>query len=96
MADEARDRAIRMLEETHDFPADYSLAVIVMNDATVVNAVKAAVQIDIAPGGVSCDTVASRGARYLSLRFTVRCADAVAVLALHERVRVVPGVVRVL
>jgi putative lipoic acid-binding regulatory protein len=96
MVDDSHARAIKLLEETHDFPADYPLSVIVMNDAVVVTAVKVAVETDIVAGGVTCDTVASRGAKYLSLRFMVRCADAEAVLALHARVRVVPGVVRVL
>ena len=93
-----RERAIKLLEETHEFPCDYHLTVIVMNDSTVVNEVKMAVEFGVAKGSdpVACDTNASRGAKYLSLRFTVPVQDADAVLALHARVRVVKGVVRVI
>lgn len=93
-----RDRAIQLLEETHEFPCDYHLTVIVMNDPAVVDDVKMAVELGRAPGSgaIGCETNASSAAKYLSLRFTVPVSDADAVLALHARVKVIKGVVRVI
>lgn len=93
-----RDRALRLLEETHEFPCDYHFTVIVMNDGAVVTDVKMAVEFGRWPGApaVVCETTASSAAKYLSLRFTVPVPDADAVLALHARVKVVKGVVRVI
>lgn len=95
---EERERALRLLEETHEFPCDYYLTVIVMNDEAVVAEVRMAVDLGLAAGAdpVRCETVPSRASKYLSLRLTVSCQDADAVLALHARVKVIKGVVRVM
>jgi putative lipoic acid-binding regulatory protein len=93
-----RERAIKLLEETHEFPGEYHLSVIVMNDESVVDDVQMAVEFGRGPGAepVKRQTTPSSGSKYLSLRFSVLVADADAVLALHARVRVIKGVVRVI
>lgn len=93
-----RERAIQLLEETHEFPGEYHLSVIVMNDEAVVDDVQMAVEYGRGPAAdpVKRETTASSGSKYLSLRFTIVVTDADAVLALHARVRVVKGVVRVI
>jgi len=93
-----REQWIELLEATHEFPGEYPLTVIIQNDSQIAQAVRVAVDAGL-PSPISdaaLEIVSSRGARYLSLRFTVRLPDAEAVLALHERVQIVVGVVRIL
>lgn len=91
-------RYIKLLEDTHEFPGEYPLTVIILNQTSVRDAVRAAVDRGLAAPlpDAALEIVSSRRARYLSLRFTVRVPDAEAVLSLHARVKVVTGVVRVL
>lgn len=91
-------RYIKLLEDTHEFPGEYPLTVIILNEATIRDAVRAAIDAGLREPlpDAALEIVSSRGARYLSLRFMVRLPDAEAVLALHARVKVVAGVVRVL
>lgn len=93
-----RARYIKLLEDTHEFPGEYPLTVIILNQSSVRDAVRSAIDRGLPSPlpDAALEIVSSRAARYLSLRFMVRLPDAAAVLALHERVKGIPGVVRVL
>lgn len=99
MSDDAeRKRLLDLIEATHEFPGDYPLTVIILNESSVLTAVRAAVDagLPVPHPDDKLEIVSSSGARYLSLRFMVRLADATAVLDLHARVKTVAGVVRVI
>lgn len=98
MDDAERQRYLKLLEDTHTFPGEYPLTVIILNETSIRDAVKAAIDIGLREPlpDAALEIVSSRGAKYLSLRFMVRLPDAAAVLALHARVKGVAGVVRVL
>ena len=94
--DEARARALALLEATHRFPCDYALTVIAHNRDVVTEAVKKAVlegQEDT--GEVGHEMRASQGGRYVSHRLSVPVRDAAEVLVLYARVRAIDGVVTV-
>lgn len=95
---EERERALALLEATHEFPARYMIRVIVMNDAAVIARVRAVAETGLpAPlGGGDWEEIPSKAGRYLSLRIAVMCADAAAIVDLHARVRDVEGVVQIL
>jgi putative lipoic acid-binding regulatory protein len=98
LTDDARARAIALLEATHQFPTRYPVSIICLNTDDVVAEVRAAVE-EGQPGPLPDDayeTVMSKGGRYSSHRFQVPCQDAEAVLALHERLRRISGVKTVL
>jgi putative lipoic acid-binding regulatory protein len=96
--DDARARAIALLEATHQFPGEYPVSVIVVNVETVVAEVRAAVEFGLAQplGDDAYETVLSGGGRYSSHRFRVWCQGAEDVLALYERIRRIEGVKSVL
>lgn len=98
MSEHEHARYIKLLEDTHEFPGEYPLTVIIVNETSVRDAVRAAIDAGLRNPlpDAALEIVSSRGARYLSLRFTVRVPDAEAVLALHARVKVVAGVIRVM
>jgi putative lipoic acid-binding regulatory protein len=97
-ADDGRVRALELLKATIEFPCEYAISIIVRNEPDVVTAVRAAAEQGLAAplSGDAYVEVPSRAGKYLSLRLRVPCADAVAVLELHARVKVVPGVIQVL
>jgi putative lipoic acid-binding regulatory protein len=94
---EDRARALALLEATHQFPVDYAVSIITVNDEAVVSEMRAAVE-DGLPEPLSdahYQTVQSRGGRYTSHRFKVPCREPQEVLALYDRVRRVKGVITV-
>jgi putative lipoic acid-binding regulatory protein len=98
LSDDARARAIALLEATHQFPVEYPVTVIAVNVESVIAEVRAAVEHGlVAPLPADAyETVLSGGGRYASHRFRIPCQDAEAVLALYERIRLVEGVKTVL
>ena len=95
--DEARRRAIDLLEANHVFPGDYGMSVVAINADAVTAAVLAAARAetgDLAPLGH--ETRSSAGSKYLSHRLSVRVVDAEQVLRLYARLREVEGVITVL
>lgn len=92
--EEARERALALLEATHQFPCDYSLTVIAFNDAPVTTAVKAAVTEGVPDH--SHQAIESKAGKYLSHRFAVKVTDAAHVLDIYARIRAVDGVVTIL
>jgi putative lipoic acid-binding regulatory protein len=96
--DDARARAIALLEATHQFPVEYPVSVIVIHAEAVVAEVRAAVEAGLeAPLAEDAyETVLSGGGRYSSHRFRVLCQRPEDVLALYERLRRIEGVKSVL
>jgi hypothetical protein len=94
-ADADRGRSLALLEATHRFPVEYHLSVIALHSLEVALAVRAAVEAG--PGGPVPDDayvqIPSKGGKYASHRFRVRCATAEEVLDLYGRVRAVVGVI---
>ena len=95
---EARRRAIELLEAEHDFPGDFSVAVIARNEEDVSAAVLAAAAEGLgAPlGDEAHERHPSAHGKYVSHRLKVPCASAEAVLGLYARLRAVDGVITIL
>jgi putative lipoic acid-binding regulatory protein len=93
-----RQQLIEIIEATHEFPGDYPLSIIVLNDSAVQNQVRMAVDAGLPKPlpDSACTVVASSRGRYISLRFMVPCENADDVLAVHERVKGIPGIIKVL
>jgi len=96
--DDPRVRALALLEATHRFPTEYSVSVIVRNDAAVMAQLR-----DTVEHGLTArlpvdayETVQSSGGKYSSHRFRVPCRTAEDVLDLYDRIRRIDGVMSVL
>lgn len=89
-----RQRALALLEATHQFPCAYELTVIAFNQPDTTAALRGAVVPEGEP--VAHRTVESRAGKYLSHRFSVNVAAATDVLEIYARVRRVEGVVTIL
>jgi putative lipoic acid-binding regulatory protein len=98
LSDEDRERALALLAATHQFPVDYSVSIITVNDEVVISEVRAAVGegLPVPLADDAYDKVLSKGGRYSSHRFKVLCQAPEDVLALYERIRRVQGVITVL
>jgi putative lipoic acid-binding regulatory protein len=92
--EEARARALALLEATHVFPVAYEVTVITITSDDIHGAVRAAAGhgLDAPLGDEDHTTVPSKGGKYTSHRLRVRCARPVDVLALYERLRAIEGV----
>src|SRR5262245_56946529 len=95
---EARRRAIELLEAEHDFPGDFSVAVIARNEEQVTAAVLAAAAEGLGErlGEGAHEQHPSAQGKYVSHRLKVPCATAEAVLALYARLRAVDGVITIM
>ena len=92
--DDARARAIALLEATHQFPVEYQVSIIAVSDEVVITQVRAAVEHGLEeplPEG-SYVTVQSGAGRYASHRFLIPVRTAQDVLDLYERLRKIEGV----
>jgi putative lipoic acid-binding regulatory protein len=98
LSDDARARAIALLEATHQFPVDYPVSIIAVTDDAVIAQVRAAVELglDKAIPDDAYERVLSGAGRYSSHRFKVPCRNAEEVLALYERLRKIEGVKSIL
>jgi putative lipoic acid-binding regulatory protein len=109
--EQARARALALLEAVHQFPGDYAVTVIAFNGEAVTEAIRVAArparaaieEASAAPppgedeyGFAAYEVRPSREGKYLSHRFTVRVANAQEVLDLYARLRVVEGVLTIL
>jgi putative lipoic acid-binding regulatory protein len=99
--EEARARALALLEATHQFPCAYSVTVIAFNRETVTAAVREAAYHprtaeDSGAAGGDYPSQESRAGKYRSHRIAVNVPDAASVLALYARLRSVEGVVTLL
>ena len=93
-SDEARARALALLEATHEFPCDYSLTVIAISrESTADELIRVMRHIEESP---SYSARPSAGGKYVSHKFSVRVSAAGQVLELYELVKTVEGVVTVL
>ena len=95
---EARQRAIELLESQHDFPGDFTVAVIALNEEKVAAAVLAAAAEGLGGplGEGAHEQHPSAQGKYVSHRLKVPCASAEAVLVLYARLRAVDGVITIL
>jgi putative lipoic acid-binding regulatory protein len=95
---EARRRAIELLEAEHDFPGDFSVAVIARNEENVAAAVLAAAAEGLGGplGEGAHEQRPSAHGKYVSHRLKVPCATAEAVLGLYARLRAVDGVITIM
>jgi putative lipoic acid-binding regulatory protein len=98
LTEDERAAAIALLEQTHKFPVEYQISVIVVHVETVLLAVRAAVEhgLDAPLGEDAYEVVMSSGGRYSSHRFTVLCRTPEEVLALKDRLRRIEGVKSIL
>jgi putative lipoic acid-binding regulatory protein len=96
--DEARRaESLALIQAQHQFPTDWNVSIITVNEEAVCSETRAAVQ-DGLPQPLTEDqyeTVLSRGGRYTSHRFKVPCREAEEVLALYDRIKRVKGVIQV-
>ena len=94
---EDKARALALLEATHQFPVEYAVSIITLNDDVVVTEMRAAVEegLEESLSEESYERVMSRGGRYTSHRFRVPCRQAQEVLDLYDRIRRVRGVITV-
>lgn len=96
--EEARQRALALLEATHQFPCAYSVTVIAFNQETVTEAVRLAAYHPQSEDDESAEywSQESSAGKYRSHRIAVNVPDAASVLALYARLRAVEGVVTLL
>ena len=91
---DARQRALVLLEATHQFPCDYAITVIAFNREAVTAAVRtAAARGD--DGSVRHEVRPSSAGKYLSHRLAVRVSVADEVLDLYARLKAIDGVVTI-
>jgi putative lipoic acid-binding regulatory protein len=96
--DDARQRAIDLLEANHVFPGEFSLSVIARSDEAITSAILAGARHGL-PDPLRPEAhqiKPSAGGRYLSHRLLVPCQSAADVLDLFARMRAIDGVVTVL
>lgn len=98
--EEARARALALLEATHSFPCAYSVTVIAFNSASVTAEVRRVAYDSMddseGVGAGSHQSQESQGGKYVSHRLAVPVPDARSVLELYARLRVIEGVVTLL
>ena len=97
--EEARARAVELLQATHQFPCAYSVTVIAFNREAVTTAVREAAYFGVPVPGEregAYQSQESREGKYRSHRLAVQVSDAVSVLALYARLKSVDGVVTLL
>jgi putative lipoic acid-binding regulatory protein len=99
--EEARARALSLLEATHQFPCAYSVTVIAFNQEAVTAAVRQAAyhsqtDAESSANGGDYQSQESSAGKYRSHRIAVNVPDAPSVLALYARLRSVEGVVTLL
>lgn len=96
--DEARQRAIDLLEANHVFPGEFSLSVIARSGdeitVAILNGAAHGLGEPLRPEAHQIKP--SAGGRYLSHRLLVPCRSAADVLELFARMRAIDGVVTVL
>lgn len=92
--EDARARAIALLEANHAFPTDYAITVIAMaSDEVTLAIVEAAFADEVTPPPPTAhERKASAGGKYLSHRLKIRARDAEHVLVIYARLRSVDGV----
>jgi putative lipoic acid-binding regulatory protein len=97
-SEEARARALGLLEATHQFPCAYSVTVIAFNRDGVTAAVREAAYLGVVdqPTPDAYQSQESREGKYRSHRLAVPVPDAHSVLALYARLRAIEGVVTLL
>jgi putative lipoic acid-binding regulatory protein len=96
--EEEKARALALLAATHQFPVEYPVSVITINEEAVWAELRSVVEEGL-PQPLTDDSyerVLSKGARYSSHRFRVSCQAPEDVLALYERLRRVKGVITVM
>jgi len=98
LTEDPRERAIALLEATHQFPVEYDVSIITVTEETVVAEVRAAVEfgLDAPLPDDAYQTVLSGAGRYASHRFRVPVSSAEEVLDLYERLRKIAGVKSIL
>jgi putative lipoic acid-binding regulatory protein len=91
-----RQAALLLLESQHRFPSDHRFHVIVRTDGGGADAVSAAIARHFGLGtlGAREERVPSRNGTYVSLRLSLPCANAEAVLDAYALLAQLPGVVR--
>ena len=96
--EDARRRAVELLEANHDFPCQFSFSVIAISDpattAAILSALSDGEEMTLEPE--AHQKVPSSGGKYTSHRLRIPCASADHVLDLFARLRAVTGVVTVL
>jgi putative lipoic acid-binding regulatory protein len=98
LSEDPRERAIALLEATHQFPVEYAVSIIAVTEESVLAEVRAAVEFGL-PEPLPDDayeTVLSGAGRYASHRFRIAVASAEEVLALYDRLRRIEGVKSIL
>lgn len=95
--EDARRRAVELLEANHAFPCQFSFSVIAMGDETTT----AGILDELGRGAepllpAAHQKVSSSSGKYISHRLHIRCVSADHVLDLFARLRAVQGVVTVL
>jgi putative lipoic acid-binding regulatory protein len=98
LTEEERAQAIALLEAAYEFPVEYALSVIVVNEEVVVASVRAAVEhgLEQPLPADAHEIVLSSAGRYSSHRFRVPCRTPDDVLALKDRLRRIAGVKSIL
>jgi putative lipoic acid-binding regulatory protein len=98
LSEDPRERAIALIEATHQFPVEYAVSIITVTEERVVAEVRAAVEFGLSEPlpDHAYETVLSGAGRYASHRFKVPVASAEEVLALYERLRGIAGVKSIL
>ncbi len=91
-----RAAARLLLESQHSFPSDQRFHVIVRSAEGTADAVSAAIaaHCGLAVLGAREERVTSRAGNYTSLRLSLPCADADAVLDLYALFGGIPGIIR--
>lgn len=91
-----RQAALLLLESRHSFPSDHAFHVIVRAEGGAAGAVSAALaqHVGMAALGPCEARVPSRNGTYVSLRLSLPCADAAAVLDIYALLASLPEVVR--
>ncbi|HVR60250.1 MAG TPA: DUF493 domain-containing protein [Polyangia bacterium] len=96
--EQARRRAIELLEANHAFPCQFSFSVIATGDQTTTDRIlqELARGAETPLPGDAHQKVPSAGGKYISHRLLIPCRSADEVLDLFARLRAVSGVVTVL
>ena len=96
--EEARRRAVELLEANHDFPCQFSFSVIAKGDQTTTDGILRELSrgTEAPLADDAHQKVPSSGGKYISHRLRIPCRSADHVLDLFARLRAVGGVVTVL
>lgn len=90
-----REAALALLEATHRFPSEHFFQIIVRQTEDDVAAVLDALAAHVALPNLDDRVVRvpSRKGTYVSLRLTLPCESAEAVLAVYARISEIPGII---